>query len=95
MILDQRNGSQLGIAIANNTDVAHIYDVKLVANTGTRTTSITVPARRSIARFVSEILLGLPPNSVGILTVQSRDYSDFSMIGLRYTGATFTTIPGN
>ena len=64
------------------------------ANTGTRGASIFVPARRSFARFVGEILT-VPVNSVGVLTIRSRDSSVFSAIGLRYTGAAFTTIPAN
>jgi hypothetical protein len=94
LVLDQRNGSQLGIAVANNTDNSHTYDVKLVTSTATLTGSIVVPAHRSLARFVNEILT-VPANSVGILTVSSHDFSDFTMIGLRYTGGAFTTIPAN
>jgi len=35
----------------------------------------------------------LPPNARGMLVLTSSDVSNFSTIGLRFTGAAFTTIP--
>jgi len=94
MIIDHRDGARLGLAIANNTDSDHTYDLRIVGNNGTRNASVTVPARRNRPVFADE-LTTIPVGTVGILTIQSRDLSDFSVIGLRFTGAAFTTVPAN
>ena len=94
LIVDQRDGAQLGIAIANNSDAQKIYDVVLSANGVTRSGSVTIPARTSVSRFLNELLTA-PDNAVGTVTLRSRDDSDFSAIGLRFTGWVFTTIPAN
>lgn len=91
MIFDQRAGARLGIAIANNTDISHLYVLRL----GTRTSTVRVPARSSVARFVDELIPGLPANTVGVLKIEADDFSEFAAIGLRFTGAAFTTIPAN
>ena len=40
-------------------------------------------------------LLPATANTVGVLKIESVDFSDFDAMGLRYTGAAFTTIPAN
>jgi hypothetical protein len=90
MIADQRNGLQLGIAIANDTDSSHIYNLTINSLSAT----VTVPGRSSLARFLSEIL-PTTANTIGVLTIQSADSTDFYAIGLRFSGTTFTTIPAN
>jgi hypothetical protein len=92
LIIDYRDSGRLGLAIANNSDVEHTYDVRLIGSTGIRTASFTVSARRNKAIFADE-LIGIPIGTVGIVTVQSRDRSDFSIIGMRFTGGAFATIP--
>jgi hypothetical protein len=94
LIIDHRDGARLGLAIANNTDVDRTYDFRVVGNNGIRSGSITVPARRNKAVFADE-LTTIPIGTIGILTIQSRDSSDFSVIGLRFTGGAFTTVPAN
>jgi hypothetical protein len=89
MIFDQSGGEQLGLAIANNTDIPHTYRITV----GTRSTTVSIPARRSLARFVGELITGLPAK--GILKIEAIDYSSFSAVGLRFTGGIFTTIPAN
>lgn len=90
MIADQRGGSQLGIALANDTDLGRAYTL----NINSLSATVTVPARSSLAKFLTD-LLPATANSVGVLTIQSTDFSDCYAIGLRFTGATFTTIPAN
>jgi hypothetical protein len=54
----------------------------------------SVPARSNLPRFVNEILTPPPaPGQTFILEVSSEDFSDFSMIGLQFTGSVFSTIP--
>ena len=94
LILDHRDGARLGVAIANITDIARTYTITLTEGPNVKTTSITVPAQRSQAMFVDE-LLAAPSETVGILTIRSGDLSEFSAVGLRFTGTAFTTIPAN
>jgi hypothetical protein len=89
MIADQR-GSQLAIAIANNTDLPRTYQLTINSLGAT----VTVPARTSTAKFLTDIFPATA-NTIGMLTIQSPDFSDFYAIGLRFTGAVFTTIPAN
>ena len=90
MIADQRGGSQLGIAIANDTDLPRTYQVTINSVSG----RVTIPARTSTGKFLTEIVPGAA-NAVGILTIESTDLSGFYVIGLRYTGGIFTTLPAN
>jgi hypothetical protein len=94
LIADHRDGARIGIAISNVSDVAQTYDVSFVSNGVTRTSTISVPGRRSLARFLDEIL-DVAPGAVGIATLKSTTLTDFATIALRYTGGVFTTIPGN
>jgi hypothetical protein len=87
-------GARLAFAIANNTDLSRTYRVQVHNTSGNLVglTTVTVPARRSLAKFLDEILSG----TNGLLTkvtVESTDFSDFASIGLRFVGPTFTTIP--
>jgi hypothetical protein len=51
-----------------------------------------VNSKTHMAKFVDEIIPGLPADARGVLLV-GTDFVDFSLIGLRLTGATFTSIP--
>jgi hypothetical protein len=90
MIADQRVGSQLGIAIANNTDLPRTYQVTINSVSG----RVTIPAHTSTGKFLTEIVPG-SSNTVGIVTIDSTDSSEFYAIGLKYTGVVFTTLPAN
>jgi hypothetical protein len=92
LIADHREGARLGIAIANNTDSQQGYLITYVAGGSTLSNSVTVPARRAVARFLDEIV-SVPAASVGVVTITSPTLSNFSVIGLRFTGGVFTTIP--
>lgn len=91
MIYYTRDQSNFGIAIANNTDQNHTYDIKM---NGT-TLRIGVNARSSKSMFVPPNVVAGAPTGLGLLTVNSTDFSEFSMIGFKYTGQIFTTIPAN
>ena|SRR5579862_8382221 len=102
MTADQQGGSQLGIAIANNTTQTQSYGV--IFNSAPGVTPIfslqgmvTVPAQTSVAKFLTEIMPATS-NTVGWVEIIPADRycclgTGFSAIALRYTGATFTTIP--
>jgi len=98
ILADRREAAQLGVAIANDTDHATVYDLTLLDVDGTVINSgqITVPARSATAAFLSQLLLPAEPaGSVYMLEIASRDFSVFSAIGLQYTGQVFTTVPAN
>ena len=92
--LDHRENARLGIALTNNTDSPHTYQLVFLPMGGGTSISVTltVGLRSTMAKFADE-LMALPPNARGILVVSSSDVSNFSTIGLRFTGAAFTTIP--
>jgi hypothetical protein len=87
-------GARLALAIANNTDLSRTYRIQVHNTSGTLVaqTTVSVPARRSLAKFLDEIVSG----TTGLLTrvtVESTDVSDFASVGLRFVGPTFTTLP--
>jgi hypothetical protein len=95
LFADQRGGSQLGLAIANDTDAPHTYKVTVNSQSGTvaQSTTIAVPARSSVAKFLTDIVPA-SANTIGVVKVETTDYSTgLYAIGLRFTGSTFTTIP--
>jgi hypothetical protein len=93
MALDVRGGVRQAFAIANNTNFNKSYVISLASGGTTRSVRVVVPARRNLARFVDD-LLPVAPETIGVLTIQSEDFSFFSTLGLRFTGSLFTTIPG-
>jgi uncharacterized delta-60 repeat protein len=96
LFVDQRNGSQLGIAVANPSSTAK--EIVIVANdqTGTEVgkSSVQLAAGAQTARFLSD-LVQVPPNFRGPVQIYSNSTaaSDIYAIGLRFNGAVFTTIP--
>jgi len=97
MAADQQGGSQLGIAIANNTTQTQTYNVIFNSSTSNSLQgTVTVPGQTSVAKFLTDILPA-SSNKVGWVEITPADRAylgtGFSAIALRYTGATFTTIP--
>ncbi len=94
--LDGRDGAELALAIANDTDLVRLYDLTLRDSSGNivSTGTVEVPARSSRATFAGEIMF-VPPGQVLMLEIQSADFSDFSAIGFRFTGSVFATVPNN
>jgi hypothetical protein len=95
VIMDHTGGARLGLAIANDTDLPRTYTITLKNSAGAELTtgSVTVPARSTLARFIDEVMA--VPVSVGLLAIRAEDFSQFSVIGLRFTGVVFTTVPAS
>jgi len=93
LLADGRGGSRVGIAIANDSDQSTTFAVTADDASGNQlgTTSLTLSARSSLAAFLDE-LLSIPPNTYGPVYVSSNT-GMASVIGLRFTGDAFTTIP--
>jgi hypothetical protein len=94
-LVDHRENSRLGIAVANDTDGSVTYTIAAKDSDGNavRSGEMIVSARSKISAFVDEILSGLASNFVGSVTITAADNSDVYVIGLRFTGTAFTTIP--
>jgi hypothetical protein len=95
MLFDNRDNANLGIAISNNTDIAHTYTLTATGSFGTKTGTVQIPARHNVSRFLTEFVSGLPSGAIGKVEITATDVSKLSAIGLRVTGAVFTTIPAN
>jgi len=96
LIADQTEGARLGLAIANDSDVQESYRVVLRRPDGTTVTTSTVivGAHRALARFLDE-LVPSSANNIYEVEVWSPNFSDLAVVGLRFTGGTFSTIPAN
>jgi hypothetical protein len=93
MVFDHTNGARLGIAIANDTDLTQTYNIVLTGSFGTVNAIHPVAPRRSLVGFIDDLVPGLPPDAVGVMTIVAS--ADHYVIGLRFTGGIFTTVPGN
>jgi hypothetical protein len=95
-----RLAKNLGVAIVNpNTSSANVA-LTLRKDDGTQvaTTTITVPSLHQTSKFVSELFSGPPsvPSEIkGTLAITSAGSSNLpvSVIGLRFRGSNFSTIP--
>src|SRR5207244_9325148 len=65
VIADHREGAQLGIAIANDTNQSVTYTITVSGASGTG--SVTLAPRTSTARFVNQLVSGIPANNVGVV----------------------------
>jgi len=96
LLTDQRNGAQLGIAIANNGNASKEFVVVAIdaSDTEVGRTSLQISGGSQIARFINE-LINVPADYVGQVMIYTNSTAtlDVYAIGLRYTGNAFTTIP--
>jgi hypothetical protein len=93
VLADSREGALIGLAIANDSDQTNSYSIAVTDANGVLLGSVplTLNKRSSVAKFLNDFM-ALPSNYVGRVTVSS-DTGTASIIGLRYTGNVFTTIP--
>jgi len=96
LLTDQRNGAQLGIAIANNGSTAKEFVIVALDASGTEVArrNVQIASRSQIALFLNE-LMSLPADYVGQVQISTNttDTFDVYAIGLRFTGSAFTTTP--
>ena len=94
VLADNRDASSLAIAIANDSDQVTSYTITAYNSNGGLVESVTqaIAARRNLAFFLSNLIPGLPPNHYGPVVITSSGGSA-SIIGIRFTGGVFTTIP--
>ena len=96
ILSDQRDGAQLGLAIANdNTSPAVvIIGAGNIQGQAIGSTTITIPGRSQYVGFLNDILPGLPQGHLGQVIVATSG-PQVATIGLRFTGIAFTTIPSS
>jgi len=96
ILADERDGSRFGIAIANDSDHAVTYTIYVTASGFSGNKQIPLNAHASTAAFLGELISGVPANTVSAVTVVASTSTDSgSVIGLRYTGGVFTTMPAS
>ena len=94
LLTDQREGSMLGVAITNDSDspVTYLVAAGDINGQSVGTNSLTIPARSTLLKFVSELVPAAGSNYIGQFLIGSNSGSVYA-IGLRFTGGVFTTIP--
>ncbi|OLD19737.1 MAG: hypothetical protein AUI91_08090 [Acidobacteria bacterium 13_1_40CM_3_56_11] len=96
ILADTREGAQIGIGIANDSDAQNMYSISVDDGSGTvaGTVTRTLGPRTSLAIYLSQLMPLLQPNYVGRVTVSpTTGTGTSSIIGLRYSGTVFATIP--
>ena len=84
----------VGVAIVNPQSTSVNVTLTLRRDDGTQfatSITVTVPALTQISKFITELFSGLPTDFVGTLTVTAP--SPIAVVGLRFRGANFSTIP--
>jgi hypothetical protein len=84
----------VGVAIVNPQSTSVNVTLTLRRDDGTpfgTSPTITVPALQQVSKFMTELFSGLPANFVGTLTLTAP--SPVGVLGLRFRGANFSTIP--
>jgi hypothetical protein len=89
-----RLNRNVGVAFVNPQSSAVAVTLTLRRDDGTvfaTSVTVNVPAMQQVSKFVSEQFLGLPTDFVGTLSVTAP--SPIAVVGLRFRGANFSTIP--
>ena len=90
-----RLSRNLGVAIVNAGSSSVNVTMTLSNEEGTQlgTAVVPVPARQQVSKFVTELFSdqSVPSDVTGTLSITSTD--PVSMIGLRFRGANFSTLP--
>jgi hypothetical protein len=93
IMADYRGGSRLGLAIADDSTQSASYTIRVSDSSGNviGTPTISVSAGQNRAAFIDE-LVTVPQNYNGFVDIMANSGAA-SVIGLRFTGNAFTTIP--
>src|SRR4051812_21699441 len=95
-----RLSKNLGVAIVNPNDTSANVGVTLRKSDGTQvaTTTLNVPSHQQMSKFITELFPSppsIPSDVTGSLAITSSGTSNLpvSVIGLRFRGRNFSTIP--
>jgi hypothetical protein len=96
LLADQRNGAQLGVAIANTRSASTEFIVMAIDQNDREIgrTTVQLPGQSHLARFLNE-LITVPSGFTGqvLISTTPSTVGNIYAIGLRFTGPVFTTIP--
>lgn len=84
----------VGVAVVNPQSTSVSVTLTLRRDDGTpfaTSITLTVPAMSQVSKFVTELFTGLPADFIGTLTLTSP--SPVGVVGLRFRGTNFSTIP--
>jgi hypothetical protein len=88
---DPDTRSNLGIAIANDSDTQATFQILVNIDGNVIGNTFTLPPRSNISRFVDEFLT--LPAGLRLLTVRILATQPLHVTGLFFAGDQFTTIP--
>jgi hypothetical protein len=89
-----RLSRNVGVALVNPNNTPVTVTLTLRRDDGTAfatSINVNVPAMQQVSKFVTELFLGLPADFIGTLTLTST--GPVGVVGLRFRGANFSTIP--
>jgi len=96
LLADQRNGAQLGIAIANTGTASTQFVIKAIDqnNVEVGTGTVQLAGQAQTAKFLNQ-LISVPSSFVGKVQISTNPSTVGTVfaIGVRFTGPVFTTIP--
>jgi hypothetical protein len=98
LMADQREGANLGIALANPDSRTGDFDLTIRNSQGVFVDKafVSLPPYAQTAKFLTELFPSLPANFVGTVAIlPRRQYAGPGVyaVGLRFTGQLFTTVP--
>jgi hypothetical protein len=94
LVVIQTAGYRTAMALANDTDTPVTYQVSVNSSTGLQvgTTTVPVPARSNVSKFVDEII-PLPASFTSGSALITSASTPFSAVGLIFNGSVFFTEP--
>jgi hypothetical protein len=92
LLVDQRGGAHVGIALANDNDNSATVGLTIVnaQDTVLGQSQIQIQSGGQIAKFLDELVTNVPAEFVGRLFINST--IPLGATGLRFSGVSFTTI---
>ncbi len=88
-------GRNLGVAIANPGAVTNLVTITLLDANGSNVaaTTLTVPGQQQLARFINELFGSSTIGAAFIGSLHLQSSTPFSVLGLRFSGVEFSTVP--
>ena len=93
-LADHRDGARIGVAVTNHTAQPIAVSVRLADSDGRRIASTTATLRpHGHHAFMLDELLTVPAGHTGQVTIGTELGASMRVMGLRFTGQAFATIP--
>ena len=93
-LADHRDGARFGVAVTNESEQPIAVSVRLADSEGQKIASTTVTIRTfGHQAFMLDELLTVPAEHVGQVLIGTEPGASMHVMGLRFTGLAFATIP--